>query len=376
MRKKTKEEYIKDFNIIFKGKYTFPLTQEFNTSKKLLGICPEHGEFYKYKYQLIKGKGCPKCSKNRKKTRVEHLNDCKSEYDYSLITQEWWDKNYKNTNTKIPVICPEHGEFTATLASIKDNKLCPSCYIEQLRKPKKLKSDYLNLLKKIHNSKYQYKEDTFVNTSTKMIVICPEHGEFEIIPSIHKQGVGCKKCYDKRRGKSLLKSRDEVLIDFKNIHQDKYDYSKVNYINNKNKVEIVCPEHGPFLQTPNDHKNGSGCPKCNSSKGEKHIRNYLLENSFSILEQYSFKELPNLRFDFYLEDYNLAIEYDGIQHFEVIEHFGGEKALASCKERDLLKNQYCKDNNIYLLRIPYWEYDNIEKLIQKEIEYIYIKGKI
>jgi very-short-patch-repair endonuclease len=100
----------------------------------------------------------------------------------------------------------------------------------------------------------------------------------------------------------------------------------------------------------------------------------LLENSYTILEQYSFKEISKLKFDFYIESLNLCIEYDGIQHFEAIEHFGGEEALLKTKERDEIKNNYCFNNNINLLRIPYWEFHNIEKLIQEKIEYIYIKG--
>jgi Zn finger protein HypA/HybF involved in hydrogenase expression len=297
----------------------------------------------------------------KKKPLQEHIEDFNkvhnNKYDYSEL--EW-----KNTNTKIEIICPEHGSFFQNPANHKRGVGCPKCKNKGLTN-----SEWIERFNKVHNNKYDYSKINYVKYNTKIEIICPEHGSFFQRPDSHLYGSGCPKC-----GKTTL-LKNNVLIDFNNIHNNKYDYSEVNYINSSTKVQIICPEHGSFYQEPHNHKKGSGCPRCKSSKGENYIRNYLLENSFSVLEQYSFRDssIKNLRFDFYLEDYNLAIEYDGIQHFEAIEHFGGEEALASCKERDEIKNMYCFNNNINLLRIPYWEFDNIEKLIQEKIEYIYIK---
>ena len=116
-----------------------------------------------------------------------------------------------------------------------------------------------------------------------------------------------------------------------------------------------------------------GCLR-HKSKGELRIKNYLEKKSFLFEEQKTFNDCVNpktnalLKFDFYLPNYNYCIEYDGEQHFKIIDHFGGKEEFIERQYRDNLKNQYCKDNNIKLIRIPYWDYNNIEKILDKNIE--------
>lgn len=102
---------------------------------------------------------------------------------------------------------------------------------------------------------------------------------------------------------------------------------------------------------------GHGCPRCKSSLGEKKVRKYLKENGFYFQEQYQFKNssISTLYFDFYLEEngQQIVIEYQGRQHYEVIDHFGGEKSFKEQQERDDRKRQFCKKNNILLIEIPY-----------------------
>ena len=121
---------------------------------------------------------------------------------------------------------------------------------------------------------------------------------------------------------------------------------------------------------------GDNCPKCISSKGEKYIRDFLLLNNTVFNEQYKFNDCKNTRplpFDFYLSDYNMCIEYDGQQHYKVV-CFGGiseeeaQQNLEIRKINDKIKTQYCKENNIKLLRIPYWEFNNIENILKKELK--------
>jgi len=133
------------------------------------------------------------------------------------------------------------------------------------------------------------------------------------------------------------------------------------------KIKIICKKHGIFEQTPDNHINKkTGCPICNESKGEKEIRIILNNLNIKYIKQKTFNNCKNKRklpFDFYLTDYNLCIEFDGIQHFKSIEYFGGEKVLKETQKRDLIKNNYCKENNIKLLRIKYNE--NILKKLKK-----------
>ena len=122
------------------------------------------------------------------------------------------------------------------------------------------KSTTENFIKKaikVHGDKYDYSKVKYVNNRTKVCIIRPEHGEFWQTPSMHLQGQGCRKCYGNEK-----MSTETFIEKAKKIHGDKYDYSKVVYTGNKNKIEIICKRHGPFLQRPDMHLQGNGCSKC------------------------------------------------------------------------------------------------------------------
>ena len=123
--------------------------------------------------------------------------------------------------------------------------------------PKRLtKEEFIEKSKIAHGDKYDYSKVEYKNNSTKVCIICPEHGEFWQSPNSHMNGNGCPKC-----SKQYMDT--EYFIECaKKIHGNKYDYSKVEYINAKTKICIICPEHGEFWQKPNGHLNGYGCPKC------------------------------------------------------------------------------------------------------------------
>ena len=150
-------------------------------------------------------------------------------------------------------------------------------------------------------------------------------------------------------------------------HHNKYNYSKVKYVDSKTKVEIICPEHGSFLQSPNNHLSGNGCPLCNISHGEKMISSILTDLKIEYIREYIFSDCINikpLRFDFYLPEYNICIEYDGVQHFKPILFWKGEEGFKITVQNDLIKNEYCSKNKIKLLRIKYTE-KNIENISTK-----------
>ena len=180
-------------------------------------------------------------------------------------------------------------------------------------------------------------------------------------------GRGCTKCANDKQS-----SNNEDFISKANIvHPGKYDYSLVEYINAKTKVKIICKKcNSVFLQLPHSHFSGRGCPKCNESKGENRVAKYLSENNISFIPQKTFKTLRDINPlfpDFYLDDLILLIEYDGHGHY--IPCFGStpeekQKHLEDTQRRDKVKNEWAKANNIPLLRIPYWDYDRIEELIE------------
>lgn len=220
---------------------------------------------------------------------------------------------------------------------------------------KKLDLDsFVRKSNEIHNNKYDYSLVKYKNMNTKVKLICPIHGVFETYPGnhIHKKS-GCRKCAGTKR-----LTMDEFVHKANKIHDYKYDYSHVNYVNNRTKIEIICPVHGEFLLTPNKHLDRKdGCPKCNrTSKGENLIKWYLEKKHITYETQKRFKNCKDKRtlpFDFWLSDRNMCIEFDGIQHFEVREKFGGEEGFKDRIKKDKIKENFCKENNIYLFRISY-----------------------
>lgn len=162
----------------------------------------------------------------------------------------------------------------------------------------------------------------------------------------------------------------EFIEKAKKIHGDKYDYSKVEYVHNKLKVCIVCPKHGEFWQQASVHIHGHGCPKCaqtNASKGETEIINFLTSLHIEFIAQYQIVcPINNSGFAkiyFYLPKYNIFIEYNGRQHYEPVEYFGGEEAFIKQVKRDNRKKLLSNDNNIILIEIKYnQEKNDLEKM--------------
>jgi len=156
----------------------------------------------------------------------------------------------------------------------------------------------------------------------------------------------------------IIKTLQEYINIAIAVHGDKYDYSFINkddFKNNKSCIDIYCNKHKKlFSQRINCHIRGQGCPICRDSKGNKAVRKFLDEYKIDYKKEYKFKDCKNKRrlpFDFYLPDYNICIEFDGRQHYEIVKDMGGEKEYIQRVINDNIKNQYCKNNNIPLIRI-------------------------
>lgn len=152
-------------------------------------------------------------------------------------------------------------------------------------------------------------------------------------------------------------SHEEYVGKVKQINQNIYVVEK--YINTKTKILHRCKiDNYEWPASPEKILNGCGCPNCNRSKGEKMVRLWLGNNKILYTPQKKFDDCVDKRqlpFDFYLDDYNICIEYQGMQHYEPIEYFGGGKALAYTQYHDKLKSNYCESSGIPLICIPYWE---------------------
>jgi len=134
---------------------------------------------------------------------------------------------------------------------------------------------FLRRAKEVHGNKYNYEKIEYVNLNTKITIICPRHGEFQQKPSKHLIGQDCRKCMKYKLRKKFQLSKEEFLKRSNKTHNNKYDYSKVNYINAHRKVIIICPDHGEFYQIPNCHMRKNGCPRCAYSNKSKQADEWL-----------------------------------------------------------------------------------------------------
>jgi hypothetical protein len=277
--------------------------------------------------------------------------------------------DYKNTHSKIKIICPEHGESYKIVKNILKGHGCLKCGIQKSsNKQRSLLSDILSEFKKKHGDKYDYSMFDYKNNRTPGIIICPEHGEFKQSYRTHSLGHGCPSC----SGNKKLTTED-FIIRSNNIHKNRYSYDKVVYHNMHTKIKINCSKHGYFEQTPLHHIKGVGCPKCNQSKGEFLIEIFLKEKNIKYVNQKKFDGcfyLNSLYFDFYLPDYNTCIEFNGIQHYKALDIFGGEEALRLNIIRDKIKEDFCRKNGIKLIIIKQDKKHIDIKDVEKQIENI------
>jgi len=283
------------------------------------------------------------------------INKHGDKYNYSK-------SKYTGIFNKLIIICPIHGEFLQTAKDHMYGNGCQECAkINKFKNLDKVIEDFKN----VHGNKYDYSKVIYKDSKTPIEIICTIHGSFFQQPNGHLS-YGCQKCSNDKSRKNL----DKVIKDFRKVHGNKYDYSKVQYENTTTKVEIICPEHGKFFQMPMNHRNGNGCPKCKNSFGENKIRNYLEENNINYIQEKIFKDCKFkkvLPFDFYLPNLNVIIEFDGEQHFKPIKYFGGEKTFKIIQKRDFIKNEYCRKNNIKLIRIPQYYFNNIEEFLEYKL---------
>ncbi len=220
---------------------------------------------------------------SKKLTTVEILKKFKKEhgnkYDYSKV-------NYVNNRTKICIVCPIHGKFfQSPYCHYNRKQECPICGNNNKTRNKLVlnKNEFINKANIIHKNKYDYSKFIYINALTNGIIICPIHNEFLQCPNNHiNMNNGCPKCGINKQKLSMIYSNYEYIQKVKLIHNNIYDYSKINYENSHKKICIICKKHGEFFQTPNSHLNGNGCPKCIHivSNPEMEFLNYL--NIFDI----------------------------------------------------------------------------------------------
>jgi len=279
---------------------------------------------------------------------------------------------YKSSLLKIEFKCPIHGIMKQDPYTHLNSEFgCPACGRKEKSK-NRLNSRLFKLkeeVKYIHGGKYNYLWNTFKGMGKYMTIICPEHGNFEQTPSSHLFGRECPICGHTKQGIERRLGREECIKRFREANGYRYNYDLVpDEILTEDYISVVCPKHGIFKVSVANHLRGSGCPACQESHGEKKIRKILMDLGIPFHSQYVFKDcsyIAPLRFDFYLPDFNMVIEYQGQQHYMPSDRFGGQKAFEETKIRDRIKKEFCLNNNINFEEIRYDQ--DIDKCMTKSI---------
>lgn len=333
------EEFITASKAIFGDKYDYSKTVYQSNKKKVCIICPEHGEFWVTPNNHLTHKaGCSRCTGYYDLTLEEFIVEANkrfdNKYDYSKAV-------WKGFQKKIEIICPEHGSFFQTPMSHLKTQGCPKCSGKYMDKDYFIQKAAL-----IHNNKYDYSKVDYKGNNRKVCIICPSHGEFWQTPNSHLFGHGCLKCV------GLFMDTDYFKDKASRIHNNKYDYSLVDYKKGNEKVKIICPIHGIFEQKPAYHLMGNGCPVCSESHMEKNVRRILEQNHIRYERQKTFEWLTlkgKLFLDFFIPEYGVAIECQGGQHFKSVRHFGGDIIYERTIMRDSRKKELCKEHGIEIL---------------------------
>ncbi len=355
MKKKTSQEFITEAKEIHGDKYDYTLVDYINNMKKVKIICKIHGVFEQAPSKHLLGQSCPECSRKnlsdtQRKSSLSFISEAKEihgdKYDYTLV-------DYINYKNKVKIICPTHGIFEQSPSNHLSGKGCLYCGGTSGMD----KTLFILKAKEIHGDKYDYTNVDYVNSHTKVKIICPTHGIFEQSPNNHlSKKQGCYKCLNK------IHDNDSFIRVSSLIHNNKYDYSLVQYNGITKKVKIICDIHGQFNQRCDSHKNGFGCPSCGNSisNDEKDVA-YFIESLGIKIEENNRTILNGKELDIYIPSHNLAIEYNGL-------YWHSEEYVSS--DYHLNKTIECENKGVKLIHIFEDEWIHKQDIVKSRLSNI------
>ena len=227
--------------------YDYSMTVYTHGNGYIIVICRIHGPFVTTATKHIgkQARGCTKCNaEQRRKTTAQFIEEARAihgdTYDYSKTV-------YKGCKEKTTIICRIHGEFEQDPSTHLQGKGCPENH-------RKSTEQFIEQAIAVHGRYYDYSKVVYVNSTTPVIIICPEHGEFSQTPDSHLANHGCRKNHMMLRSEFIRRCTEK--------HNSKYDYSLVVYLAVRFYIDIICPIHGKFTQKAQAHLNGHGCWKC------------------------------------------------------------------------------------------------------------------
>jgi len=360
--------FIKKAKAIHGNKYNYDGIKYINNHTNIKINCSIHGDFFQTPgnhTHKTNPQGCPECGGRTNWTLEKFIDESKrihsGKYSYGNV-------NLVDTNHKVIITCPVHGDFEQKPIKHLNGQGCPKCAPNF----KGTRKSFICKAIETHGEKYNYKRVNYIGNHKKVIITCPIHGDFEQTPANHTRKSNPQSC-PKCSGRYPLHT-DDFILRANEKHDFYYDYRNVVYKSMTYKVKIICPFHGEFEQQASIHLNGSGCQKCRLPKGEQKIQKVLKELNMQFEQQYAFPDcryVNPLFFDFLIRigENLFLIEFNGEQHYRPVE-FGGlndntaNDTFAIVKKRDEIKKDYAIKNEIPLLIIRYDETARISEFIK------------
>jgi len=250
----TTSEFIHRSTMVHGTVYDYTATKYHNSRTKVDIICKQHGLFKQRSHDHLNGQGCPSCAvQSQTSTKDQFIDQAHlihaTKYSYDSVV-------YINSYSTVNIECHAHGMFKQTPSAHLQGCGCPTCTIEDRKIPF---DQFVTAARSTHKIVYDYDQTEYDGLTKQITVTCPKHGPTNQTPYDHlNRQFGCKLCAIDSR----TKTTEDFITDANEVHEDKYNYSLVEYLTCKKKVLIICSTHGSFEQRPNDHLNGYGCPKC------------------------------------------------------------------------------------------------------------------
>lgn len=372
-RIKNVEDFIKESKLVHgENKFDYSHVVYKSTNHKVILICNDCGEIINQTpSNNLMGKGCYNCG-GRKPISKEMFLERSKKFHNNFYNYD--GLKYIDVETKVTIVCPIHGKFEQVPRDHMGHG-CPKCGVNKSTNASRTtQEEFIKSSQIIHNDEFCYDKVNYIDSKTKVVIICKKHGEFLMKPSKHLCGQKCPKC------RGLYKTTEEFILASNLVHDNYYTYEKTVYVSDQTKVIVTCPKHGNFLITPNNHLRGRRCKLCKESNGEKRIRIYLRDNGYKFEPQYRMPECKNIKplpFDFaiFKEDGSLDFlcEFQGAQHYFVVSFSGcdSEKAQKNFQDlqlRDKIKKEFCEKNSINILYITYKQLDRIEEILEQQFK--------
>lgn len=372
----TREQVIKMCKEVHGDKYDYSITEGVqNKLGKIKYICPIHGVREQMFHNHLQGKECSECAKKKCGAYHRFTNENffeKAKKKHNLEDYDWtnFDVDNRDEKGRVEFCCKKHGKYLDWPSNFIKGYGCHVCYGKS-KDDDDVREELSRLHPELDFSKTKYSEH---DEKYRIRVMCPKHGEQLINYYNLINGQGCYYCGRETIAFKNTITNEELIRRGKEIFGEEYTYEHLDMYNRdeNGKITITCPKHGDFKILPTNFFRGVGCPVCAESSLEGEMRRFLGDNNVEFVPYKKFDWLGKQHLDFYLPEYNVAIECQGGQHFKPVDVFGGDDGFAKTVALDMKKKKLCKENGVKIFyyaneryNFPYKVFMKKERLLEE-----------